>query len=64
MQGAEINFVSKNVVGATFCRNVTPIFLVGLVNKISISELFDEIFYIRPVFTKKWVYSKTFDPVG
>ena len=64
MHGAEINLVSKNVVGAIFGRNVTPIILVGLVNKVSFSELSDEIFYIRPVFTKRWVYSKTFEPVG
>ena len=51
MQCSEIAFVSKNVVGATFCRNITPKIFVGLVNKISISELNDHIFYKQPVFT-------------
>ena len=51
MQCSEIAFVSKNVVGATFCRNITPNIFVGLVNKISISELNDDIFYKQPVFT-------------
>ena len=62
MHGAEINLVSKNVVGAIFGRNVTPIILVGLVNKISFLELCDEIFCNQPVFTLRGLFSKTFEP--
>ena len=51
MHGSEIDFVSKNLIGATFCRNITPKIFVGLVNKISIWDLNDDIFYKQPVFT-------------
>ena len=50
-RGTEIAFVSKNVVGATFCRNITPKIFVGLVNKISILGWFDKIFCNGPGFT-------------
>ena len=55
-------FVSKNFLCAIFlksCYNVTPIIFCHLVNKISFSELNDEIFYKRPVFTEIWFVSKT-----
>ena len=46
MNNSEIAFVSKNVVGATFCRNITPKIFVGLVNKISILGSSGKIFII------------------
>ena len=55
-------FISKKFLCAIFlksCYPLTPIILCHLVNKISISELNEEIFYKQPVFTRRSFYSKT-----
>ena len=63
-RGMKSTSLVKNVVEATFGRNVTPIIFCHLYKKISFSEVNGEFFYKQPVFTGICVVSKNSTDLG